>query len=106
MGFMFCGCSSLSSLDLSGLDTSKVTDMGFMFSDCSALTSLTVGEGCGDVLSAERHTDLPEGAGNRGWYSTRNRRWFTQAELSSGRQGIADTYTTHGADEDPDATAR
>ena len=38
--FMFSGCSSLSSLDLSGLDTSNVTDMGGMFEVCSKLASL------------------------------------------------------------------
>ena len=37
---MFSGCSGLTSLDLSGLDTSSVTDMGSMFSGCSGLTSL------------------------------------------------------------------
>ena len=39
-GNMFNGCSTLTSLDLSNLDTSKVTDMGGMFTNCSALTSL------------------------------------------------------------------
>ena len=37
---MFQGCSSLASLDLSPLDTSKVTDMSGMFSGCSSLASL------------------------------------------------------------------
>lgn len=37
---MFYGCSSLASLDLSGLDTSRVTDMGSMFVRCSSLSSL------------------------------------------------------------------
>lgn len=40
MGSMFNGCSALTSLDLSGFDTASVTDMGLMFRDCSALTSL------------------------------------------------------------------
>ena len=38
-GMFFC-CSKLSSLDLSGLDTSNVTDMSSMFGDCRSLTSL------------------------------------------------------------------
>ena len=38
MGRMFKGCFVLKSLDLSGLDTSKVKDMGFVFNDCRALT--------------------------------------------------------------------
>ena len=37
---MFSGCSLLRSLDLSGLDTSKVTDMSSMFYNCSSLESL------------------------------------------------------------------
>ena len=42
MGGMFLGCSSLTSLDVSGFDTSKVTDMEYMFADCYALTALDV----------------------------------------------------------------
>ncbi len=34
---MFLDCSSLKTLDLSGFDTSKVTDMSAMFSGCSSL---------------------------------------------------------------------
>lgn len=37
---MFSNCTSLTSLDLSGFNTSKVRSMNSMFSDCSALTSL------------------------------------------------------------------
>lgn len=40
MDRMFEGCRSLTSLDLSGLDTSHVTDMSWMFEDCSSLTGL------------------------------------------------------------------
>jgi len=38
MGWMFYGCSSLTSLDLSGWDTSKVTNMSSMFYGCSKLS--------------------------------------------------------------------
>ena len=38
--YMFCGCSSLRSVDLSLLDVSRVTDMSYMFYDCSSLVSL------------------------------------------------------------------
>lgn len=37
---MFYGCSSLASLDLSGFDTANVTNMASMFSGCSSLRSL------------------------------------------------------------------
>ena len=39
---MFSGCSSLTALDLSNFDTSKVTGMQGMFYDCSSLTNLDV----------------------------------------------------------------
>lgn len=39
-GGMFYGCSSLTSLDLSGLDASSVEDMSHMFDGCSKLKSL------------------------------------------------------------------
>ena len=43
MSSMFYRCSGLTSLDLSGFDTSAVTSMGYMFSNCSSLTSLILG---------------------------------------------------------------
>ena len=42
MGYMFYGCSSLTSLNVSNFDTQNVTDMSYMFSACSGLTSLDV----------------------------------------------------------------
>lgn len=39
---MFYGCSNLTSVDLSGLDTSKVIDMNYMFGGCSKLETLDV----------------------------------------------------------------
>ena len=38
----FAGFSEMTSIDLSALDTSKVTDMSLMFDDCRSLTSLDV----------------------------------------------------------------
>ena len=97
MGFMFSGCASLPSLDLSGWDTSGAGGMWGMFFGCSSLSSLAVGEGCGGALSADRHTALPAGVGGWGWHSERDKRWLTLSELSSSRQGVADTYTAPGA---------
>ena len=37
---MFKGCSGLTSLDLSGWDTSNVSYISDMFNDCTSLTSL------------------------------------------------------------------
>ena len=42
MGGMFSVCSSLTNLDVSKFDTSKVTDMSDMFSWCGSLTNLDV----------------------------------------------------------------
>ena len=97
MGCMFAGCSSLPSLDLSGWDTSRVEGMWGMFFGCASLSSLAVGEGCGGVLSTDRHTALPAGVDGWGWHSERGKRWLTLSELSSFRQGVADTYTAPGA---------
>ena len=40
MSFMFDGCSSLTSLDLSSFNTANVTNMKNMFSDCKSLINL------------------------------------------------------------------
>ena len=42
MSKMFSNCSSITSLDLSKFDTSQVTYMSLMFAECSSLTSLDV----------------------------------------------------------------
>ncbi|MDD6419737.1 MAG: BspA family leucine-rich repeat surface protein [Clostridium sp.] len=42
MKHMFYECSSLTSLDVSKFDTSQVTTMTWMFAECSSLTSLNV----------------------------------------------------------------
>ena len=42
MSSMFAYCSGLTSLDLSGFDTSAVTSMSHMFESCSGLTSLNL----------------------------------------------------------------
>ncbi len=43
MAYWFYGCSQLESIDLSGLDTSDVTDFSHMFSECTYLKSICVG---------------------------------------------------------------
>lgn len=39
---MFDLCSSLTSVDLSSFNTSKVTNMGSMFSNCTKLTKIYI----------------------------------------------------------------
>ena len=41
---MFLNCTSLKTLNLSGLDTRKVTDMGGIFAYCSSLTDVVIPE--------------------------------------------------------------
>ena len=41
-GYMFLGCSSLTSLDVTHFNTKKVTNMGWMFAYCHSLTNLDV----------------------------------------------------------------
>ena len=47
MGSMFSGCSGLTSLDLSGWNTSKVSYASGMFSSCKTLNEVVVGEKTG-----------------------------------------------------------
>ncbi len=42
--YMFAGCSSLTTLDLSSFDTRNVTNMGGLFKGCTNLQNLTLGE--------------------------------------------------------------
>ena len=39
---MFCICEDLTSLDLTGFDTSNVADMSNMFRSCTSLTNLNL----------------------------------------------------------------
>ena len=50
---MFEGCSSLTSVDLSSLDTSNVTDMYGMFYECSSLESIDL-----SLLDTSKVTDM------------------------------------------------
>ena len=94
MAGMFYGCSALASLDLSGWDTSRVPWMWGMFQGCSSLASIAVGKDAWRIFSSDL-PGFPAGRDGKGWFSARDRRWFTVDEISSGRQGIADTYTTY-----------
>ena len=42
LDYIFRGCESLTSINLSDFDTSKVTNMSYMFSRCSSLTSINL----------------------------------------------------------------
>ena len=40
--YMFCGCSSLTNINLSNFNTNNVNDMSYMFSGCSSLTNINL----------------------------------------------------------------
>lgn len=44
MKYMFSGCKSLTTLDLSGFNTANVREMNFMFSSCEKLETIYVGD--------------------------------------------------------------
>lgn len=44
MGCMFAGCETLTQLDLSNFDISKVTDMRDMFYNCKALSTIYISD--------------------------------------------------------------
>ena len=55
MGYMFSDCSNLTTLDLSNFDTSKVTDMSDMFRSCYNLTTI---KGVIDMKSCANYKDM------------------------------------------------
>ena len=90
MNSMFEGCSSLASLDLSGWDTSNVTDMSWMFRGCSSLREVSLGPATRVELPA------PSGGDVSG-------RWISSADgvayrLSDVPAGVAATYTAQLAE--------
>ena len=59
---MFAGCRSLTSLDVSSFDTSNVTDMSYMFNYCSSLTSLDLSNF--DTSQVTEMMDMFSGSGS------------------------------------------
>lgn len=90
---MFMGCDQLASLDLSSFDTSKVNNDHSMFLDCPKLASIKVGSRTMIGIA------LPDAVveGTSAWHSTKDGGWYTSAQISADRQGVADTYTKSGA---------
>ena len=89
MSHMFNRCKSLTNLDLSGFDTSRVTDMHSMFSGCRSLERWTIP----DTWPVGLYGAIPSSRTNNGkWWSERDGRWMTQAQIIS-RGPMADTFT-------------
>ena len=54
MAHLFCGCYSLSDLNISNFNTGNVTDMNSMFSGCSVLKSIIFKE----IFKTEKVTNM------------------------------------------------
>ena len=61
INYMFGDCSKLTTLDISNLDTSKVTDMSYMFEDCNVLTTI---KGVIDMKSCILYDHMFDGCDN------------------------------------------
>ena len=87
---LFDGLSSVTFMDLSGLDTSLATDMSYMFSGCSSLRGVSLGE------ATRVDLPTPSGDGLTGrWVSSADGIAYRSADLPS---GVAATYTAQHSD--------
>ena len=87
---LFGGLSSVTFMDLSGLDTSLATDMPYMFSGCSSLRGVSLGE------ATRVDLPTPSGDGLTGrWLSSVDGIAYRPSDLPS---GVAATYTAQHSD--------
>ena len=111
MRFMFSGCYGLTSLDLTGWNTSNVTDMSSMFSNCRSLTSLDLTEWdtsnvtsmsymlyyCGDLTSIATGPNFKFVGTNYylsgTWQNTAGEIFHGNDETANFPSNVADTYT-------------
>ncbi len=85
---MFYDCPKLSSVDLSGLDTSKVTDMSSMFNNCSSLRSLNLSS-----FDTSRVTDMSYMFDGCSKLSSLNLSSFDTANATNMHGMFADCYS-------------
>ena len=95
MRFTFNRCASLTSLDLSGWDTSKVTNMQAKYYGCNKLKELTLGTkykfvGTNAMLPTPSSTYIPLADGN--WYDTKDWKAYTPTALTSLTRTETRTY--------------
>ncbi len=90
MRFMFAYCSSLSAPDASGSDIGAVLLMGSTFRDCDSLTTVKIGKKFSFKGTEDTIlTTLPEQI----WRSTVNGNVYSSREIAELRSNTADTYT-------------
>ena len=112
---MFASCSSLTSVNLSGINTSNVRDISAMFMGCDSLTTLDLSSfdtsrvvkygsfypGYGSlsrVILGRKFTvpaKLPDKKINnqKDWYSKATGQWLTSDQIAKSRRGVADEYS-------------
>lgn len=89
-GGLFYYLSSVTFMDLSGLDTSLATDMSYMFSGCSSLREVSLGE------ATRVDLPIPSGNGLTGrWVSSVDGVAYRTSDLPS---GVAATYAAQRSD--------
>lgn len=87
---LFGGLSSVTFMDLSGLDTSLATDVSYMFSGCSSLRGVSLGE------ATRVDLPTPSGDGLTGrWVSSADGVAYRSADLPS---DVAATYAAQRSD--------
>ncbi len=114
--FLFGGCTSLKTANLASWPCSKLTDVDYMFQNdhalqvvdlsgwnCASLTSTTK---CFDGNSALKSWTIsnswpvnlsgavPAATVSSGWYSTRDKGWYSASSIANNRRRTADTYIT------------
>lgn len=102
MNRMLRSCSSLTSLDLSGLDTSNAEGMREMFHGCSSLRAVTIGPEFkfeGAFWDRQSWLPTPSGDGLTGrWISSADGIAYTPGDIPS---NVAATYVAQMKDEAP-----
>ena len=89
-GGLFYRLSSVTFMDLSGLDTSLATDMSYMFNGCSSLREVLLGE------ATRVDLPIPSGDGLTGrWVSSVDGIAYRPSDLPS---GVAATYAAQRSD--------
>jgi uncharacterized repeat protein (TIGR02543 family) len=82
MALMFRNCSSLTTLDLSNFDTSKVNRMAYIFANCSSLTSLDLSNF--DTNTVSYIDDMFENCTNLKIIATSDANLIEEAQVISG----------------------
>lgn len=92
---MFLNCASLTSIDLSRMSTQGASSMANFFAGCDSLTSVTVGSSFKFSNGSSTLCTLPalELPYSGNWKSSKTGVTYPASTIEASRSGIADTYT-------------